>query len=251
MIPKLDWRALLRVATRNWFWKVASIAFAIGLWGFVNLGAREADRSLTVPLEAKNLPPRLTVTNPIPEGVNVRLRGPRTILGTVDERRQRIVLDLASIGAGTTSYRIDGEMLNLPRGVRVTRISPGQVTFDIEAVIDKPVPVALNFGGATPNGFRIVDGEIRPAVVTVTGPAGLVNRLKSIPTGPLHLSATTGSFEEFVTLERPGDAVRLSPDRVTVRGRLEEATITQDFKNVEIGVRKAPDRYQLSPRNVD
>jgi len=107
MIPKIDLRAIVRVITRNWFLKLASVAFAIGLWSFVNLGARESEKALFVPLEVKHLPPRMTITTPIPEVVNVRVRGPRTLLGTIDDRRQRMVLDLASIGAGKTSFKID------------------------------------------------------------------------------------------------------------------------------------------------
>src|SRR5437867_990318 len=140
-MESFDWRTLgrtiVRKVTHNWLLKLGSIAFAIGLWGFVNLGAREADRSISV-------------------------------------------------------------------------------------------PVVANLTAAVPAGYRLVESEVRPAVVTVNGPAALVQALRNIPLGPLHLPLTSGSFEETVALERPADVIRLSPDRVLVRGVLEELVITQD-----------------------
>jgi YbbR domain-containing protein len=231
--------------------KLASIAFAVALWGFVNLGAREADRSIFVPLELRNLATHLVITNPIPDSVSVRLRGPRTILGTIDERRDRIRLDLANVGTGPTSFKIDGDMLNLPRGVRVTQLSPVQVTLDIDRMVERSLPVAVNLAAAVPAGYRIAESEIRPAKVVVSGPATQVGALRNVPAGPLHLPSTTGNFEETVVLERPADLLRLAPERVQVRGVLEEIVTTRDFRNVEIGARNPPPQYRLRPRSVD
>src|SRR5437773_133772 len=254
-MTSFDWRGLgrtiARKVTHNWLLKLGSIAFAIGLWGFVNLGAREADRSIIVPLDFHNLPPKLMITSPIPESVDVRLRGPRTILGTIDERRQRITINLANVATGPTSFKIDADMLNLPRGVTVTRLAPVQVTLDVERIIERMLPVGANLTAAVPAGYRLVESEVRPAVVTVTGPAAQVGALRNVPVGPLHLPPTSGNFEETVLLERPADLIRLSPDRVLVRGALEEVVTTQDFRNVEIGARNPPPEYHMRPRNVD
>jgi hypothetical protein len=67
----------------------------------------------------------------------------------------------------------------------------------------------------------------------------------------LHLRPTTGNFEETVALEHPADLVRLFPERVVVRGALEEVVTTRDFRNVEIGARNPPPQYRLRPRSVD
>jgi YbbR domain-containing protein len=255
MNPRFDWRALsetvIRNVTHNWVLKLASIAFAVGLWGFVNLGARDADRALTVPLELRGLPPNLMITNAVPDSVSVRLRGPRTILGTIDERRERIRIDLSNVAVGATSYKIDPDRLALPRGVALLSVSPVEVTVDVERMMERTLPVVTNFAGAVPAGYRVVESDVRPPAVTVAGPATRVEALRNVPCGPLHLAPTTGNFEESVPLERPADLIRLVPDRVTVRGVLEEIVVAQDFRNVEIGVRNPPQEYRLRPRSVD
>lgn len=247
----IDWRALARRVSHNWMLKLASVAFAAALWGFVNLGARQTDTSMFFPLDLRNLPPDLMITNPLPESVSVRLRGPRTILGTIDPRRQRIQLDLANVGAGSTSFKLDADLLNLPRGVTVTRMSPVQITFDVERIVEKTLPVAANLAGAVPAGYRIVESSITPLSVAVSGPASEIGALRNIPTQPLHLAPSVGTFEETIPLERPADLVRVAPDRVTVRGRLEEIVMNQDFRDVQIGVRNPPPEYRLRPRSVD
>ena len=251
MIPKIDWRALWATVVHNWLLKLASVAFAVALWGFVNLGAREADMSMFVPLELRGLPAGLMITNPLPESVGVRVRGPRTILGTIDQRRQRILLDLTSVVVGSTSFKVDSDMLNLPRGVTVTRLSPVQITLNVERIVERTLPVVANLAGATPPGYRIVESEVRPVAVLVTGPSTEIGALRNIPTAPLHLSQTSGNFQELVPLERPTDLVKLSPDRVVVRGKLEEIVSSQDFRNVEIGIHNPPSQYEIRPRSVD
>jgi YbbR domain-containing protein len=254
-VKRPDGRAIgqwiVRKITHNWLVKLASVGVAIGLWGFVNLGARESESSMFVPIELENLPPQLLITNPLPDTVGVRLRGPRTILGTMDPRRQRIELDLGNVKAGSTTFKLYPEMLNLPRGVTVTRMSPVQLTIDVERILERTLPVVTNFAGAVPAGYRVSESELSPQTVAVSGPASIVNSLRNVSTGPLHLPPTSGNFEQSIELERPADLVRLVPDRVVVHGRLEEIVVTQDFRNVEIGIHNAPPQVRMRPKSVD
>ncbi len=247
---RFDVRAIWRAMTRNVLLKVFSTVFAIGLWGFVNLGARESERNLVLPIALRGLPPTVVITNSPPESVSVRLRGPQTILGTIDDATS-ISLDLANVRPGTTSIKIEADLLNLPRGVAVTRMSPVELTLEVERVVEKSMLVSVNLGGAVPAGFRLVENEARPPAVVVKGPASQVEALRRVATGPLHLSPVSGPFEELVPLERAAESLRLSPDRVSVRGRLEEVMVVQELRGIEIGVRNAKGRYRLAPKAAD
>ena len=250
-LPRPDLRKLQRIAEHNVLLKGFSLVFAIGLWAFVNLGARDTEKALLVPLELRNIPDQYMVASSVADTVEMRVRGPRTLLGTIEDRRQRVVLDLANVRVGTTSFKIDSEMLNLPRGVRVVRVSPVQITLDVERVVRKSLPVSAGTAGTLPAGYRMAETEIRPPVVMVTGPAREVEALKTIITEPFRVTAEEANFEESVSLVKPGDLVRLLPERVFVRGRLEEVAVSQDFKQVEIGVRKAIRRTRIRPGRID
>ncbi len=250
-LPRPDLRKLQRIAEHNVLLKGFSLVFAIGLWAFVNLGARDTEKALLVPLELRNIPDQYMVASSVADTVEMRVRGPRTLLGTIEDRRQRVVLDLANVRVGTTSFKIDSEMLNLPRGVRVVRVSPVQITLDVERVVRKSLPVSAGTAGTLPAGYRMAETEIRPPVVMVTGPAREVEALKTIITEPFRVTAEEANFEESVSLVKPGDLVRLLPERVFVRGRLEEVAVSQDFKQVEIGVRNAIRRTRIRPGRID
>ena len=244
-------RGLGRRLRQNLLLRIFSLAFAIGLWAFVNLGERDAEKTLAVPVVIRGMPENLAVTSPLVDGVDVRIRGPRTLLGTLDERRQSITLDLGNVRAGRTTFKIDGEMLTLPRGVRVVRVSPSQLQFDIDRMADRAVPVAPDLE-APPPGFRLVDVEVSPRRVTVSGPTSVVEGIRELRTEHVATGSQPGVVERTAVVRRDDQALRVAPGRVTVHFRVEEIFTTREFKNVEISVGGAnPSPVKLKTRWVN
>src|SRR5262245_32997713 len=66
---------------RNGMLKVFSLAFACGLWLLVNAGERDTEKTLVVPIELGNLPAQFVIVGKQVEEVDLRVRGPRTLLG--------------------------------------------------------------------------------------------------------------------------------------------------------------------------
>ena len=215
-----DLRALWRRIRNNWIAKLFSVVFAVWLWAFVNLGERDAEKTLVAPVELANLPTELVITSPVVDAIDVRVKGPRTLLGTIGSRERSFRLDLRTVRTGKTSFRLDGEMLSLPRGVRVVRLSPAQLMLDVERLVERVLPVDVEFAERKPNGFRLLDTEVDPRAVRVSGPANEVDGWKAVKTQPVVLPARGGEFEAEGVLRNPGELTRFYPDRVTVRGRL-------------------------------
>jgi YbbR domain-containing protein len=232
-------RGLARRLRQNLLLRIFSFAFAVGLWAFVNLGERDAEKTMQVPVVFRGLPEHLAVTSPVVEGVDVRVRGPRTLLGTLEERRgQVITVDLSNVRAGRTTFRVDGEMLSLPRGVRVVRVSPSQLQFDVDRMSERSVPLVADLE-ATPPGFRVVDVEVTPRRVTLSGPASAIDAIREVRTERVPLGTQPGVVERSAAVRRDDPGLRVSPSRVDVHFRLEEVFMTREFKNVEVGVRGA------------
>ena len=245
---RVDLRKAGRTLRRNLLLKVFSVVFAVGLWTFVNLGARDAEQTLSVPIELRDVPTELVVTSPLVEAVVVRLRGPRTLLGTIDERRLRFPLNLGSVRPGTIEFKIDPEVLGLPRGVRVTRVSPIEVQIEVEKIVQRRLPVELGPDTMVPEGYRLAGVEIRPRSVTVSGPRSEVEPLEAAVTAglELHHSGPT-TFGTSVPVERSSHLVQVSPERVEVRGRLEDVEIQREFPAMAIAVRNADGPVRVSP----
>ena len=139
----LDPERLGQAVTRNFPLKLLSLLIAFSLWFFVNFGERDSEESLKVPLELRNIPAHLMITSPRVDFIDLRVSGPRTLLGRIDRNRLSFGLDLNGVRPGPAVFRVDVASLNLPRGVQAARINPSQVTLEMERVGHKAVPVRL------------------------------------------------------------------------------------------------------------
>lgn len=255
------WRALRRTVlspervrhaiTRNFALKVLSLLIAFGLWSFVNFGERDTEESLKVALELRNIPAHLMITSPRVDFVDVRVSGPRALLGRIDRTRLSIGLDLSGVRPGPAVFRVDVESLNLPRGVQTVRINPAQVTLELERVTHKVVPVRLRLAGKLPPDLEISGTEVSPESIRVSGPASDVQEVTVVNTDPLDISAAEpGTIERELGLESAGDYLSFSANRVAAQVRVEEVSLAREFKGVEIEVRNVDAQYRVTPNRL-
>ena len=235
---------------RNIFLKVFAVVFAAGLWMMVNAGERDTEKSLTVPLEWRNLPSHLVVTGAQVDSVDVQVLGPRTLLGLLNQ--QKIVLDLTGMRPGRSSFRIGTERLSLPRGVQLVRISPSQINLDITPIETRTLPVHLDVQGEPPSGYKAGEMELVPDTVEVTGPAPAVARLQSVLTEPLQLSRLTQSTTLDLDLMRPqGGLLSYNLPQVRVRVDIQDVMISRAFQQIALTVRNTDFTTELSPATID
>ena len=244
----LDPDRLRQMLTRNFALKLLSLLIAFSLWFFVNFGERDSEESLKVPLELRNIPAHLMITSPRVDFIDVRVSGPRTLLGRVDPNRLSFGLDLNGVRPGPAVFRVDVASLNLPRGVQAVRINPSQVTLEMERVGHKAVPVRLRLNGKPPPDLQVGDTKVSPETVQVTGPASDVRDVAAVNTEPLDVSnATPGTIERELRLDPAGDYISFSANRVAAKVRIEEVQTTREFKGVVIAVHNATVPYRVTP----
>lgn len=205
-------RALL---LENWGLKLLSLAFAMLLWMFV-VGEKRSEISLTVPLELTRVPQDMVIVSRVPEGVRVRLNGPRTLLAGVNPQQLSVSLDLDGIQPGISSFEILPSRLNLPRGVEVTYISPSVITLEADFKVRKVLPVKPRIKGTPADGFEVAEVRVKPAQVEVEGAERVLKQLREIPTEVVDVSGLDGSVVRPVELALPDPALR-PVDRRTVR----------------------------------
>jgi len=101
---------------RNLGLKVLSIALATLVWGLV-AGQREAERSLRVPLEYRNIPDQLELLGEPVSLVDVRLRGTSGALGQLRGTDLVAVIDLHSARPGRRLFHLLPDDVVVPTGV--------------------------------------------------------------------------------------------------------------------------------------
>ncbi len=242
------WRLAL---TRNISLKLLSLVIAFGLWSFVNFGERDTEDTIKVPLELRNIPPQLMITSPRVDFVDVRLVGPRTLLGRVDRNRLSFPLDMSGVKPGPAVFRVGAEALALPRGVRVVRMNPAQITIELERLSHKTVPVRLRLLGKPPEDLQVADTKVSPEMVEVSGPATDIEDVNVALTQPIDVSkAESGTIERELPLEAAGDYVSFSASRVAVQLRIEEVPVNREFKGVGVQVLGTNLESTVVPRTV-
>jgi len=242
---------LRQMFTRNLSLKLLSLLIAFGLWMFVNFGERDAEESVRMALELRNIPPELMITSPRVDFIDVRVSGPRTLLGRIDRNRLSMGLDLTGVRPGPAVFRVGAEQLNLPRGVRVIRINPAQVTIELEKTAQRSVPVRLRLSGKPPADLLVGDTKLSPDTVQITGPQSFIRSVDFVNTEPLDLAdVTPGTIERELPLAPVGEYVSLSAARVAAQIRIDEVEVTRELSQVPVEVRNTTYRYRVRPEAV-
>jgi len=226
------------------------LAFACGLWLLVNAGERDTEKTLVVPVELANLPSQLVVIGGRADSVDLRVKGPRTLLHRFHPKK--ITLNLSGVRPGSASFRVSADLLSLPRGVKVERISPSQIDLEVAAIIRRKIPVRPDMVGTPPHGYTVKEVEIVPNAVEVVGPAPQIEKIDAVMTAPVDVSRFTQSQTQDLPLRGlEGDLIAASVDRVRVRVEIQEVMVTQEFRRVKIEVKNAAVRAVAMPSQVD
>jgi len=122
-----------QMLTENLLLKLISLAFAVVLWFFV-MGEQRHEVSHIVPVDYRNIPAGLMITNEVPSAVMVTVSGPRALLARLSADELNLTLDLTDLPVGMTSFRQLDQKLKAPSGLVVTRISPAGIDIRLEPV---------------------------------------------------------------------------------------------------------------------
>ncbi len=205
---------MFRLLTENWTLKLLSLVFALVLWMFI-MGERRQEVGYRVPLELQNIPVGLMVANEVPSLVDVRVSGPRTLLMKISPNDISIMVDLADLQPGLTTFKRLEERLNLPGGLRVTRLSPSFIDLKLERIRQKRVPVKIALVGEPLEGYRIGSVQAVPERVLIEGAESELKSVREVTTEPIDLSGVNEGFSLIVPLEHSGTYIYFKTEKTT------------------------------------
>ncbi|MBN1105940.1 MAG: diadenylate cyclase CdaA, partial [Deltaproteobacteria bacterium] len=112
--------------------KAGSLFLVIVLW-LMLAGQQDFEVTLTLPLEGRNLPARITLLEPQNPKVRVKVRGLRKDASTLSAKNVQVGVDLSTAAPGRKAFPITREQIRLPSDrVYVVNIDPTQITFSFE-----------------------------------------------------------------------------------------------------------------------
>ncbi len=185
---------------RNLVFKILALVLAVILW-FLVVGEERAEVGLTIPLELVNMPRDMIVVNNIPQGIDIRVNGPRSLIRSLTTRNLSKSLDLSNTKAGTITYSISSEGIRLPRGVAVTRIHPTQVVVVLQKQIKKMISVRARVMGRPASGYEVESVRVRPEEVEVAGSEEVIKDLENLSTKPVDIGGRQETLVQEVNLD--------------------------------------------------
>ncbi|HLX05785.1 MAG TPA: CdaR family protein [Candidatus Binatus sp.] len=238
-----------RLRGSNFGLRVLAVVLAIGLWIFVNAGERGSVESLTVPISYASLPPGMVIVNNPPTQVKIEVTGPRTLLSLLDPERLTLKIDMRSLAAGQSEFKIYPSMFNVGRNTTVTSISPDSLSLDIDRLVTRDVPVHLAVEDRVAPGYTISSVDITPQNVTVVGPSRYVAPLTSVNTEPFDLKGLTSDTKRSVEIMPPDPSLGLSTGHVDARVNVTQAITDREFRS-EVEVKDSDFKYRVEPKQV-
>jgi YbbR domain-containing protein len=193
-------RVLRRLASRNLGLKVVALALAVAAWWFV-AGESKVLVSFTIPLEIRNVPKGLTMTNKPEREVEVRLSGPSSLLSGMRPSEISAGVDLSAARAGRQYLTLDDRAVKLPSGIKVQRIFPPSIEVILDRTERQMVAVAVRIGGGTAVRKRVAKVEIDPPSVEVEALAEEFSRMPVIYTEEVVPEPTEGAYSAIARVE--------------------------------------------------
>ncbi len=192
--------------TRDWKLKLISLGLAFGLWLLLVPSEKTlSEKSLTIPLETRNVPASLEIVErPVPR-IDVTLRAPNRLLGEIGPSSLVASLDLERATVLQQEYALNAAMIALPAGAEVVKISPSKVTIKLERTAEALLKVHATVRGKPAKGFRVARIEIEPTNVAIQGPESRVKASDAAVTAPVDVAglAQPTVFDADIILPRP------------------------------------------------
>jgi YbbR domain-containing protein len=194
---------------RNWHLKLISLALATVLWAQVTR-TPTSETGVSVPLEYQNIPPKMEVYGDTTNRVEVRLRGPSSLLRAVSAQDVSLSIDMEKMATGQEKVvPLTPDLVQKPFGVEVVRVNPARIRLTVETTREKSVRVLPILNGFTRNGFEVERTTITPETVTIEGPESHVQEVETVSTTPISLKDRTATFTETVDLDITDPVVRV------------------------------------------
>jgi len=214
---------------KNWLLKLISLAFAIVLWFFV-MGESRMEVNHIVPLEYVNLPEGLMIASEVPNSVALRINGPRALQVNLDQEDIGLRVDLKDLSPGLTSFKRLDETLDIPGGLKITRISPSYVDVRLERVRERGAPVKVVLSGDPAPGFLVKSARAAPDRVVIVGAESEIKTVSEVVTEGIDITNVQENFTQTVALSYVGNYTDL-----------------KETKTVEVKVVLKPDPDYVPP----
>lgn len=192
--------------------KVVAILLAAVLWWVVSTPRRQRvrERTFSAPLSLVSIPRDMMITTPIPETVDVRLRGREGDLRARTSQSLEVPVDLSWVQSpGEAEITLRPHLVDVPPEIEVVSIEPNKFRFRIEELRQRTVPIRPFLGGELPAGYTAGEANATPERALVSGPSSQILNLTEVATERINMTGRTATFVQSVAVVSDSPLVRI------------------------------------------
>jgi len=211
--------------TRNRALKLVSLALAFVLWlVLIPEEKTYSERTLTVPLETRNIPVDMELVVRPPATVDVTIRASNRVLNELSPASVSARLDLERASIYQETYPLNRSAIVVPQGAELVGISPNIVRLKLEKTKRMDLEITPIIVGKVGDGYRIAKIDVTPARIPVEGPESRIRSRDRLTTSPIDVTGLSRSatLEADIILPRPDLRLATPLTRVRVDITLEE-----------------------------
>ena len=203
---------------RNAGTKLLALSIACVTWYVLSGERREriSERSYRIPLSIVNIPTGTMIVSPLPEAVDIRVRGPFTALRQLEPAKLEAVIDLLDSSAGEKRYPLEPADINVPQDVEVIALSPSEVRLALDAVTEKTIPIIPEIIGVPVAGSHVEEVVAEPRKARILGPARALARILDVRTEPVSVADRDASFSATTSVASQAAGVRVREGQIVI-----------------------------------
>ena len=202
--------------SKNLGLKITAVLLSILLWVFAtSRGLSEI--VLDVPLEFKNIPPRLELMYYDVKAVSLNIKGQERLIRTISPTDIHVWIELTKAKKGEGIYAINKNNISLPLTVTVKNITPSSVKVSLEESVSKTVKVRPIVVGIPEKGYYIKSISVVPQTVDLEGASSKIKKVDKVKTEPLDVTGRSETLTKDLKLDVSGMNIRTKVDEVKVK----------------------------------
>mgnify|MGYP006428390235 CR=1 FL=1 len=234
---------------KNWQYQLLALLLAFFTWYLIS-GRERVETWVQMPIELVNLPERLVIREGMVNRLEVRVRGPKSLVRALNTKDLAYTMDMSGLEQGRQTLALQQQNIPISRALRVMEIRPSRVELLVDQVKAKTVPVTIDWTAELDADFQFIEGETEPQRVELEGPSNLVAPLETVPTKPVTVHGKRPrQWQSTVGLDVSPE-VEVRPATVQVRLKFGPKTTTLWVKRpVRLTGRNA-ERIRISPESV-
>lgn len=214
-------RFIRNLFLRNWGLKLFSLILALILWLILIPEEKiSSEKTLAIPLEPHNLPPEIELVEKPASTIDVVIRAPKRLIDQITPANVVAKLNLEKATIFQEEYPLNRNMISIPPGAEVIKISPNKVNLKLERTKEVMLDIEPNIIGELKEGLKVERIEVIPPSVKVKGAESKIKDADKVRTSPIDISTITQSTEFEADLILPNPDLRMTTSQIKVKVRI-------------------------------